>query len=541
MGLRAVITADASQMAREFKQVEAISKRAGDNIQRNIAGASSAHMGSSGAIRETMVLMREMGRGNWSRVPGSLSILMGQLGVLKLLFKDNAAEAKILAQALAQKAVASAAAARAADELHKTGLQNLSDMRVTTEMERRAVQIDGEKAIASRAVAEADREKAVAAREAAVAMEAEGAAAKFSLGPLGLAAVALIAVGTAAYFAMRQFEKTEAEAKNLADLMDVTTAKFSEHAEIMKNAAESAQEFDDWLKSLAESQENLSDKTEEALKAMREQAKFEQELAKEKGASKKQIAQMEIDEAQKALDIVTAAKLEARRKEEQDRIDAANAESAANDPNRKESIKLLGDHAHAAGAVVDAIREAMKGKLITENTSQYAGAGIGMGGTISNTTTRPANENDVLSVKIGEKPYSMSLAQAKKVFDDITAEETKLAAVQKELNDLLAQKKKLTEKDNAQVAKLTKEGNELAADLALKQKFLPQIADNGPSRSVHGSVNSLQQIGAYSAPASQVQSILHKHSKLLEGIKHGTDRIGGIGSRPRSQSEVNHG
>ena len=259
MGLRAVITADASQMAREFKQVEAISKRAGDNIQRNIAGASSAHMGSSGAIRETMVLMREMGRGNWSRVPGSLSILMGQLGILKLLFKDNAAEAKILSQALAQKAVASAAAARAADELYKAGVKTLGDMRITTDMERRAVQIDGEKAIASRAVAEADREKAVAAREAAVAMEAEGAAVKYSLGPLGWATVALVAIGTAAFFATRHFSKLAEETRNAANAL---STDFRISADAMRgsldSAAKSAQAFHDWLVTLANDQASLA-------------------------------------------------------------------------------------------------------------------------------------------------------------------------------------------------------------------------------------------------------------------------------------------
>jgi hypothetical protein len=66
--------------------IEAASRR---NLARRLlrerAEKRKGHGANSGAMRETLVLLREIGRGNWNRVPGSLSILLGQLGLMKLL------------------------------------------------------------------------------------------------------------------------------------------------------------------------------------------------------------------------------------------------------------------------------------------------------------------------------------------------------------------------------------------------------------------------------------------------------------------------
>lgn len=61
-----------------------------DSIAKSLGGLNKPVIdldvhGKSGAMRETLVLLREIGRGNWSRVPGSLSILVGQLGILPML------------------------------------------------------------------------------------------------------------------------------------------------------------------------------------------------------------------------------------------------------------------------------------------------------------------------------------------------------------------------------------------------------------------------------------------------------------------------
>jgi hypothetical protein len=59
---------------------------AGRGIQAGL-GKGAAGIGSLNVImRETFVILREISRGNWSRVTGSLSILAAQFGPLKFLF-----------------------------------------------------------------------------------------------------------------------------------------------------------------------------------------------------------------------------------------------------------------------------------------------------------------------------------------------------------------------------------------------------------------------------------------------------------------------
>lgn len=76
-GLLAIIGADANPLKRELQAVDKMAAKTGANIQHGIGG------GKSTVMRETLVLLREISRGNWSRVPGSLSILLSQLGLLE--------------------------------------------------------------------------------------------------------------------------------------------------------------------------------------------------------------------------------------------------------------------------------------------------------------------------------------------------------------------------------------------------------------------------------------------------------------------------
>lgn len=54
------------------------------NLARNVGGGSGGHGGgmNSTAMRELTVMAREASRGNWSRIPGSLSILLSSMGAV---------------------------------------------------------------------------------------------------------------------------------------------------------------------------------------------------------------------------------------------------------------------------------------------------------------------------------------------------------------------------------------------------------------------------------------------------------------------------
>lgn len=83
--LIATIDADASPFKRELSSAEQFSKSTGKEIEKDLSGGGLKAFTQSGVMREMLVLMREVSRGNWSRVPGSLSILLTRLGALKYL------------------------------------------------------------------------------------------------------------------------------------------------------------------------------------------------------------------------------------------------------------------------------------------------------------------------------------------------------------------------------------------------------------------------------------------------------------------------
>jgi hypothetical protein len=76
--LIAVISGNADPLKKELAAVGRMAGETGRTLQHGFGGLS-------GVMRESLVLIREISRGNWTRVPGSLSILLGQLGLLRYI------------------------------------------------------------------------------------------------------------------------------------------------------------------------------------------------------------------------------------------------------------------------------------------------------------------------------------------------------------------------------------------------------------------------------------------------------------------------
>lgn len=100
-GLLAIIGADANPLKRELALVDKMAKRTGDNLGSSLAGGSK-----SVAMREVLVLMREISRGNWTRVPGSLSLLLTNLGIFGTVVSGAAGLLTVFASALGGVALA---------------------------------------------------------------------------------------------------------------------------------------------------------------------------------------------------------------------------------------------------------------------------------------------------------------------------------------------------------------------------------------------------------------------------------------------------
>ena len=122
-----------------LNQMETMAKQAGGRISGALSGTTAGYStaagsmigggGRGGIIGETVVLFRELGRGNYSRIPGSVTILAQRMGVLKYMVKDTTLESEKYAIALSHQAEkAEAVATIAQHQAAQAKNLNLVDM-----------------------------------------------------------------------------------------------------------------------------------------------------------------------------------------------------------------------------------------------------------------------------------------------------------------------------------------------------------------------------------------------------------------------------
>lgn len=509
--LIATIGANSDPMRRELLAVQRMADQTGARLQSAVSGHMS---GSGGIMRESIVVLREILSGRFNaRTAGSVSILAQRLGLLGVILKGTSEESKALATA--QK-VQAAATALAADSAAIAAEQNLKEAssELLSEYADKAKSESALKAAAAKYLsATASKAETAAAYESAKATETAALASKLALSPIGWLAAAVIAVGVAAFFVVRHILNLRTEVANLAKLMDLTTVSFTHQADAMKSAAMAAQEFNDWLNKLTMTEEGLAEQVEETITALREQAKFEQELAKKHGASPQQIAQMEIEATKKELAAIKAAQTANENNLKRDVTAAKNAEAQAHNTDLKGRIETAGDASKKANAIVEEIQQNILHAKYSGDWYINAFGALEWG------------KHDIgPDFKVGVKDMpDMSLNEAKANASKINAEEIRLLAIQKQLLDFAQEKKHLTEKDFQEQKSLRKEAAKLTADLALKEKYLPELAGADRMKQVHGHVSSLQQIGAYTSPAVSIQRQLLRH---VVKIEKNTDHLG---------------
>jgi hypothetical protein len=205
--ITATFGADARPFKREIASMEALSVRAGKNIAAGLSGttagystgegSASGHGGRGGIIGEMVGMFRELGRGNFSRMPGSLSILIQRMGLLKYLMVDNAGAAAALADATEKAALRAANLAKWATE-EAVATRAAYDAKGTDVVVTMAqVDADEAAAVAARVHAEAMREEASAANAAAAGV-------KNTIGPLGIVLGIILGIAVGAYAAYKQ-------------------------------------------------------------------------------------------------------------------------------------------------------------------------------------------------------------------------------------------------------------------------------------------------------------------------------------------------
>lgn len=85
--LMAILGLDGAPFKAGLKDAERAASATGAKVSKSLHEGFGGSWSSSGSIREMIVLLREMSRGNWSRVPGSLSILLQRGGAIGGIMK----------------------------------------------------------------------------------------------------------------------------------------------------------------------------------------------------------------------------------------------------------------------------------------------------------------------------------------------------------------------------------------------------------------------------------------------------------------------
>jgi hypothetical protein len=567
MGNRLVFSTaiDSSGYARGIRDMEILSGAAGKRMTGALsgttagysvgAGSLSGHGGRGGVIGETVVLLREMGRGNYARVPGSLTILMQRMGMLKLFVTDNVAAA-------AKMALTWEIALARATSLARSTME-------TAIATRAAFEAGGPEVLVTLAQVEADEAAAGAAelnrraiiQKTIASKEAEGAA-KTSISTLGIVAVVLVAVAVAAYYVWKHF-------RTLGEQMDRTAAvaakgygDMSKAMELAtKKSAEATADLVNWNKKLADSQESLADKTNAVITALTEEYNLKKKLAQEQGASQMVVDAMEQEERQKKLDALNQSIAAGNEQLARDKKAAAEASGAAftgpealarnarieDIPEQrrdaeekvkdyKNFVKELQDKVEkenldAENAIRLSNREAIFGKSPEELAAAIAAA-------------KEANAEKGFAVGPKGQEQQMSLNQAtaaltknQDFIDTLKKDLPRLVEVQRELAAAVKEAEETGNKDSSSVMSLAKERDKLISDMALHQKYDPEIeaAKKMAGAGGMGGSDSLVRVGNFlGSSRGQIDTLQQEANRIARGHWETSKRIE-QNTRPRTK------
>lgn len=356
----------------------------------------------------------------------------------------------------------------------------------------------------------------------------------------GLIAVAGAAV---AYFTFNHLKKLNAE---LDDMGKHFAKGFGDMAESARRAStEAADAMADehaWLTKLGEAHDTVSDKLEEKLRLMREEA----ELRREGNPNQTKQERIESEQAERKAELEAIAAASREQKEIADRAIGAHQDALAKaftTPEALDRNKRLGnnDKASADAAKDVEFYAAAKEAVQAQVDKQVADTHV-HGGPAAVANVREHYSGYVHDGEVNGRKYSMSLADAAGQLEKsirlqatLDAEKARLAAIQRELADNARDTKSDAETQVKERARLLREYYALDKSIKLHEKLDPAVeAEDAQKdqRVAHGGVSSLQQVGAYTSPAVTIATrSLHKlteiHKEIVKINHRGPGREGG--------------
>ena len=356
--LEFAVRANSSQFKAEMAEVKAIAAgmSKGGGVGGTLGGVSAGG-GHSGMIRESMVLMREIGRGNWTRVPGSLSLMLQYMGafskILKVTHSDLAQHALDLekeAQAMAKAAVA---------ESVRNGTSKLNQAASVAMLAAEKARAAGTADAAALTVIAKQREAAAYAEAAAI----EGNASTVALGPIGWLIAVIVALSAAIYFTVNHFHQLAVQQLNLAEAMGGLNTQAERQTKQLDDMAAAARNLAVEIANVHKHEKSLSEISDEAVESLKRNAQAKAELAKED----KQIRLDEIELAEKMHRI--SAQTATRQRTEVEIQALKNEMVIKQDALVEEQNQRLADYAAAKKADADATADYKE----KEKTASVAG------------------------------------------------------------------------------------------------------------------------------------------------------------------------
>jgi hypothetical protein len=543
--LEFVVIANSSQYKAEMAKVKAIAQGIGNGGggghegHGGIVGLSSGG-GQAGMIREFLVVLREAGRGNWARIPGSISLLAQYMGVFSKILKVTHSDLAQHALDLEKEAQAMANAALAEAVRNGTSrLQQEAALAMTAAEKARA---DGTADATALTIIAKQKEAAAYAEAAAI----EGKATTTALGPIGWLIAAVVALGVAIYFTFNHFKHLATQQDNLAEALGGVNHHFEDQTKRMNDMADAARKLAVQIANVHKHEKTLAEISDEAIESLRRNSKAKEELAK----ANHQVQLHEIDLAEKmhrisaqeatrqraAVEIQTIHEEHAiktklledeRKQRESDYNEAVKKDKNATNEYRAKAKKSTEAGAHGDASIktladlkrqeellskqADLIQKAENDRPGGESQrwiSHGGPGGLGGGEWVSalpkpvtiDGKEMPAESLESVQSKLAATRANMNKAQAKMSASDIAT-----AKAEARMESTTASKVRLkTELDKAEQAKKDDAKNskdlEGAQIKSARLRESARLYEEGQKGVTQGfSLNSQQRVGAYAA------------------------------------------
>ena len=569
--LNALITGNADPLRKELMSVQRLAMATGKSLHANISGVGGAHTGTSSIMRETLTVFRELGRGNFTRVPGSLSILAQYLGIVKLLTKDTAIAEEIAAAAADKAADANLRAAYASAKKSQASMDAFYAAKGEATAEFELAAADEQLAMADLTVAKASAAKAASMKEAATVARAMAGPSKLAFSGAAVALGVIAALGAGLYAAKKI---STALVEELSPVLSTLSGSDIERIPLREQKAGRRAEFERQVtyelqkqKELYLSSAKAAERLQELTSMRFEHAKKANDLDKdfEMARARTDYQRYQISEkyAQRDIDLETQRRNEIiQNKKKEMSQSAAEAESkkaqalelGKTTPSRKndeEALRVAKAKADAAQEYVDEYRKIHGSPTWGQGDPNM---NIGITPVIGSILSGDVNASRYwYDVKRGANMAAIGSGVSTAEFDK--AAEDKLKTSQEQIiyyrdlatsvsyRDVKRERIENLQKQGEDAAKISKGiSNELPHLLDVNKQAIEQLTDETKrglnvqlaemlaKPAIHGDVNSLQAVGAWAEKSqsqmidinkSQLQQLIQIHQVLNQGSEGG--------------------